>query len=285
MKLSGVVVLYNPNEKMLENIKTYIKNIEKLFIVDNSLDSNFEKINLKLFDDIKKIKYIPNYENKGIAYALNIGIKESLKEGYEYLLTMDQDSFFEGDAFKKYLSLIEKDLFNGNLYGVSTINEKKDLELEKEDFSCVEMLISSGMIIDLKILEKVGLFNEDFFIDEVDNEFCYRVKNCGYIIKKANKIFLNHKLGNLRKHLFNTKVAHHNYIRKYYIFRNRFYITKMYPERKKAYLRRIRRDVKKIILYEKDKWLKLKMFWYAYRDFKNGIKGKISEKYLKKEEK
>ena len=34
MILHGVVVLYNPNEYILENIKTYIDQIEILYLID-----------------------------------------------------------------------------------------------------------------------------------------------------------------------------------------------------------------------------------------------------------
>ncbi len=35
MKICGVVVFYNPNNDMLKNIKTYLDNIEKIYVIDN----------------------------------------------------------------------------------------------------------------------------------------------------------------------------------------------------------------------------------------------------------
>lgn len=40
MKLAGVVILYHPNENIVENINSYITDIDFLFIIDNSDDSN-----------------------------------------------------------------------------------------------------------------------------------------------------------------------------------------------------------------------------------------------------
>ena len=41
MRIAGTVVLYNPNKKeVLENIDTYIDTIDKLYIIDNSLNDN-----------------------------------------------------------------------------------------------------------------------------------------------------------------------------------------------------------------------------------------------------
>lgn len=38
MKLAGVVILYHPDENIVENINSYITDIDFLYIVDNSDD-------------------------------------------------------------------------------------------------------------------------------------------------------------------------------------------------------------------------------------------------------
>lgn len=279
MKINGIVVWYNPDDKMILNIETYINEVEKLYIVDNSDNSNIEKI--KLLKENKKIEYIYYGENKGIAYALNIGLKKGLENEAKYLLTMDQDSYFEENYLERYLNLIEKDIDKAAIYGISALYEKKEKEFETE-FMNEDMLMSSGMMIDLSKIKDIGFFKEEFFIDEVDLEFCYRAIKKGYKVKKAKNIFLNHKLGNRKKYLLCSEVTHHNYIRRYYIMRNRFYVMEEYPEKRKSYKRRIKRDIKGIILYEDNKFLKLKMCLLAYKDFKNRVKGAIPKKYLVK---
>ncbi len=277
MKINGIVVWYNPDDKMILNIETYINEVEKLYIVDNSDNSNLEK--LKLLKENKKIEYIYYGENKGIAYALNIGLKKGLENEAKYLLTMDQDSYFEKDYLERYLNLIEKDIDKAAVYGISALYEKKENKFETE-FMNEDMLMSSGMMIDLSKIKDIGFFKEEFFIDEVDLEFCYRAIKKGYKVKKAKNVFLNHKLGNRKKYLLCSEVIHHNYIRRYYIMRNRFYVMEEYPEKRKSYKRRIKRDIKGIILYENKKFLKLKMCLLAYKDFKNRVKGAIPKKYL-----
>ena len=51
-----------------------------------------------------------------------------------------------------------------------------------------DMLMSSGMMIDLSKIKDIGFFKEEFFIDEVDLEFCYRAIKKGYKVKRL-KIF------------------------------------------------------------------------------------------------
>ena len=59
MKFAGVVVAFNPSDIVVDNIKTYINNIDKLYVVDNSENTD----NSKMFSFNKKIEYIYNKKN------------------------------------------------------------------------------------------------------------------------------------------------------------------------------------------------------------------------------
>ena len=97
MKLAGVVVWYNPSKKDIKNIDSYIKAVDKLYIVDNSENgSNESKI-----PNSKKVEYIYQNENLGIAKALNIACYKAIKEKYKFILTMDQDSCFKSNDVDK----------------------------------------------------------------------------------------------------------------------------------------------------------------------------------------
>ena len=104
MKLAGVVVWYNPSDKDVKNIESYIDELDKLYIFDNSE----KKDNKNKVPTSKKIEYISQHENLGIATALNITANKALGEGYLYLLTMDQDSKFKKDDLKKMKDLVKR---------------------------------------------------------------------------------------------------------------------------------------------------------------------------------
>ena len=45
VKIAGIVTLYNPTDKDIENISTYIDDIEKLYVIDNTEgESNKKRI-------------------------------------------------------------------------------------------------------------------------------------------------------------------------------------------------------------------------------------------------
>ena len=73
MRVAMMVTWYNPNDENINNIVEYLKFADKLYIVDNSSVNN-----KKLIKNSKKIEYIPNMKNLGIATALNIAANKAI---------------------------------------------------------------------------------------------------------------------------------------------------------------------------------------------------------------
>ena len=292
MKFAGVVVLYNPDININYSIQSYIKGIERLYVVDNSLNDNSNLIHKS-----KKIKYIPNFDNLGIATALNIGAKNAIKDGFDYLLTMDQDSKFDNDDIIKMIEMIKGYSKNKELkkeYGedLNKIGLFSPLHVINNNPSIMGMpntkydsplnVMTSGNIINLKVYKEIGGFKDDFFIDCVDFEYCMNMRKHGYSLIRNNEIKLHHELGNyVKKRIFGKEYAtfEHNHIRRYYIIRNRCYLCDMYWNDFNEYCRLEKkcsfREFKLVWLCEKHK---LKKSWYmlkGYIDYKKGKKGKI----------
>src|ERR1700761_2402089 len=97
VKVQGVVVLYQPAEAVTGNIKTYIKGLDKLYVIDNS-NTPVNSV-IDCLKQTENIIYISNNGNKGIAHALNVGAAKAIEAGAVWLLTMDQDSNFRDDDF------------------------------------------------------------------------------------------------------------------------------------------------------------------------------------------
>lgn len=270
MKVSGVVIWYNPTEDEVNNIKSYINNLDKLFIIDNSQQSN--EFLLKDLES-KRIRYIPNNENLGIAKALNIGCNEAIKENYKWILTMDQDSKFDNN-FELFI-----DEFNNKIKSNPKIAIIAPKSLDEEFEGYKKKVITSGNILNLKAYKEVGGFDEKLFIDEVDFDIGFRLLRNGYLLYQTDKINMNHKLGNtIYFKLFGKKIfssMNHTYTRKYYIIRNRLEIMKRYPEIKKEYSKTIIKDFFKMFLIEKDKYRKIKYSIKGVIDYKKGNFGKI----------
>lgn len=282
MKFAGVVTLYRPNEDVFDNIGSYLEELDILYVLDNS-ENPLQEVREQMLVD-KRIKYIAFHDNKGISYAMNYVLKHM--KDYDFLLTMDQDSKFFPGMMKKYKELVIKtETNNPGKIGVYSVNAGVDLTKMKarqtgQDFyRVVDVAITSGSIISINASTSIGGFDEKLFIDQVDIEFCYRMKKAGYQVVEFPTILMHHTIGNISYHhilSFRFSTYNHNAIRKYYIVRNQIYVLKKYPEVRYIYIWSIIKQIMKVIVYEDNKLKKLK---YIFKGGKDGIfnhMGKIS---------
>lgn len=83
--------------------------MDKVYIIDNSSNNNSSLIKI-----IPNAVYIPNYNNLGIAKALNQGCEAAKQDGFDWVLTMDQDSFFEETQLNKFISIFNDSTLSDN---------------------------------------------------------------------------------------------------------------------------------------------------------------------------
>lgn len=274
MKIQAVVVLYSPKSIILENINSYINDIEKLYIIDNSESKNTELIN-EIVSISKKCIYIDNKGNQGIAHALNIGAKLAIENSADWLLTMDQDTSFNNDLKK-----IKKELLAVDITNTAIVSPSHYLGNDIKPFYN-EIVMTSGNLINLHLFGKIGEFDENLFIDSVDTEYCLRIYSMRYKIKRIPSVILNHNLGDIKEYKIlgvKFKSTNHNPIRRYYITRNRFYVwdkyNTLYPSFIKWEKMATVKELIKVILFEKDKLKKIQFSLNGYIDYKKNKFGK-----------
>lgn len=274
MKLAGVVVLYNPTVDDINNIDSYKKYLDHLYVVDNSTQNN-----KNLFDKMSNVSYFSFTKNIGLASALNYACKRAYDAEYEWILTMDQDSKFKN--FKGFLDSFKQiDLKN---VAVVSPWHKTEYKIEKpeKNIESVDYVMTSGNLVNLKKLERVGWFLDWLFIDGIDMELCFKVKKHGYDIVRINEVELQHFLGNFCKHtLFKRdfETTNHSAIRRYYISRNMMYLKKMYEDMNRDFFRinsNTSKTIFKIICFEKNKIKKIYMIFLGKLHYYFGRKGKL----------
>ena len=180
MKLLSVIVTYYPNATVLHRgISSFIDGVDRLLIWDNTPEKDF--LNNDNFDYLtrEKITLWGNGKNQGIGYALNQAARHAAENGYDYLLTMDQDSYFDDNSFallKQAASVADSHTAGIAPYVyIKNLSEKPDasaLKEKKETFN----VITSGTLYNVRVLEKYGFFAEDLFIDAIDTEYNLRIK-------------------------------------------------------------------------------------------------------------
>lgn len=280
MKKACIIVLYNPNyEKLVDSINIIKNTIDYIYLIDNS--DKFQSCRI-IFDS--NVRYIKLNGNQGIAVALNIGFKQAIVDGIDWVLTMDQDSIIPKDMISKYMEFIEsQDSINIGILAPQINVYRGENRNISDRITSETICYTSGSFTSVKAWEKVGGFKEYLFIDFVDFEFCMALITHDYKILKLHSVIMDHELGETKeyrlwgKHLF--YVTNHNYIRRYYMTRNMRLVKKIYgkifpeiSEFKEGW--RFVWIICKILLFEKDKIRKFRSIYEGIRDYKLGVTGK-----------
>lgn len=274
VKFGAIIVLFNCNTlQPLRQIDSFKGIIQNVYVIDNSDD----QVDRSVFSTIQNVKYLKQQKNVGIARALNLGFNSAIANGDDWVLTLDHDSLMSSENLRKITDFIISNTCNDVAIvspNISWCQNYSLLQNSKNEFEFVRQAITSGCMTRSNAFEIIGGFNEDFFIDLVDTEFCLNIRKNRMKIIKLNTIYLDHQLGDAKElRLLNFHImfiTNHNYIRRYYITRNSIFLFnryyKEYPIESIHILIRTITDIIKVLIFEKDKYRKLQSFLRGYVD-------------------
>ncbi len=261
------MTLYNPLEEDIQNLINYAAEFKGIYVYANSSIKEFRK---KL--TVSNIKVIGKGDNDGLAIACHALCTAAQKDGYKYVLLLDQDSRI---GFKD-INLLYENLYLNNDNVVMTcpqivLNNKKPQSGSDAEF--VPWCITSGSLLDLRYYGDDICFDEKYFIDRLDLDFCRQITEKGYKIFRINEALLYQDLGQtiIKR---NKAVYVHAPLRHYYISRNRLYYNKKYHISGMITLAQFFRHIFMIIFDEDRKIEKLKMVFNGIADYKNNKFGK-----------
>lgn len=232
MNVGALIVTFNPDINLLnKNVEAILSQVKKVIIVDNA-SKNILEIEQLVSD--KRINLVKNSSNLGIAAALNMGVQIFEKNEYKYCLTLDQDSVCPSDMIETYLKILNT-YNNENKIGIicPAINYVgwTNNTIYKESVIPVKACMTSASFTSIEAWKYVNGFDESFFIDFVDNEFCKKLKLNGYAILKTTDVILDHNLGICKEiNLLGKKIRYslHSPLRYYYMVRNNIVYLKKY---------------------------------------------------------
>jgi rhamnosyltransferase len=165
-------------------------------------------------------------ENRGVGHALNRGVECARQMRCAWLLTMDQDSVVDGSLMAAYRAAIAQD---PELVCLAPRITSREREKEKVGGE-IRYAITSGNLVRVSLYDKIGCYDEGFFIDCIDFDFCLRVRRAGHAIHRVPEALMQHELGDpvdvpaaLRGFY-----ALHPPVRRYYMYRNFMYMAERY---------------------------------------------------------
>ncbi len=273
MKYAAGITLYNPSVSQINHIKQYSTIFDKVFVFDNS-EPNYDKPNYSFPDN-----YIIITENcnKGLPYAYNRIIQHVDCSDIDFLCTLDQDSIFENNEIKKIFDFLE----NNDNSDIGIVAPYIDYGFGKHNhFSSIESkkwVITSGSFVNLSVINRYDIkYDEGYFIDKFEIDLCKQLDTKGLKILMFHDAILKQELGEYSGH----RHPNHNWLRHYYLFRNRFYFNNKFYNGIKKYFLSFSQSFKHcllIIMYENNKARKIRQIKKAYKDYKIGKMGKYNE--------
>lgn len=220
MKLSVVIVSFNSGHFLIECLDSLKKASKEMdldvWVVDNaSSDGSIQQAKEKYPQN----KYILNTQNLGFGAANNIALKQ-IKD--EYILLLNPDCFVSSDTLKFMVSFLQK---NEDVGAASCKVEKKDGSIDwashrgfptpwasflyfvlgddslyhltnKNMTTAHEVDAISGAFFMTRksVLEKVGFFDEDYFLYGEDIDLSFRIKRMGLqVMYIPDVVVLHHK--------------------------------------------------------------------------------------------
>jgi GT2 family glycosyltransferase len=257
MNLSVIIVAYRSTDKLRATLSALFKSVTQLeyevIVVDNdSQDGTFEMV----VEEFPKVKIIKN-QNNGFSKGNNVGLQQS---SGEVILFLNPDTAVEVDVLEECYKKINSDKQIGFLssrlikedgsldisarrafpnpvnsfyrftnldkvfpkyfgsYNLRSIPENQEQE--------VDSVVGAFMMIRRDVIDKIGKWDEDFFMYGEDIEYCYRAKQAGYKNIYFPKVTTVHYRGQSSKIVPYFSMYHfHNSM---WIFYKKHYLEK-YP--------------------------------------------------------
>jgi rhamnosyltransferase len=277
----AVIVSYNGGLKTLTTINGLIDQVDYIHVVDNASDEYSWDLICQLSDH--RITHTRLERNMGIGYALNIGKERANELNCDWLLTMDQDSVADSAMLSVYKDAIRSDA-NSSLVCLTPCIVNNGIPLKAED-SILDFCITSGNLLRLDVLNSVGDYDEDLFIDGVDIDYSLRLREKGFTIHKFGSALLYHQLGepyNLTRNFLKKFYLKHSSQRHYYMYRNHLYLFSRYFTKYPYFIAKLTvvqlLHFMTLLLYEQAVSASLRAIGNGIYDFSRGRSGENSRK-------
>jgi N-acetylglucosaminyl-diphospho-decaprenol L-rhamnosyltransferase len=217
-----------------------------IIVVDNSLNFEFKKEIEKQFKNVKVI--IPR-KNLGFAAGMNLGIKSSKTN---YVFINSPDVIISNNSIEKLvdkISLIDNfallgptyldESVNKNYHELKNSNSYKNLNLKEVKW------IDNNFIINKSEINKIGFFDEDFFMYYENFDLCHRILENKKKMYVCSDIKFVHQGTNSTDQKFATEVqlskSWHYSWSKYFFFKKHYGILFALKKIMPNFLRSIRK--------------------------------------------
>jgi len=212
-KIAVIIVNWKKYDFTFKCIESVINSSFKNFKII-LIDNEYQKSMSNQLKKSKKIHLIRNKKNEGFARANNQGIKYSIKNGFDYILLLNNDTLIKNDLLdsliKQSSTLNQKIIqplilnydgtriwnaggtINYFLGTFKTLKKGESFKNFKTSINFTDWFSGCCVLIKSEIFKDIGYFDDRFFAYYEDVDFSIRLKSKGYSIAMMNDSYLKH---------------------------------------------------------------------------------------------
>ncbi len=242
--ISVIIVNYNVRDLVDNCISSVMKasgdfNVEIFMVDNNSIDGSADHIRTKY----ESVIVIENEQNIGFSKANNIALRRARGK---YILILNPDTLLEENTFHKMTDFCREHPYAGavtskliladgkldsacrrsfptpgvaipRMLGLSRLFPKSKMfarynltYLDENESYEVDAICGAFMFIPSAVLEKSGLFDEDYFMYGEDLDLCFKIRQQGYKNYYFSEVTTIHFKGE------STRKTHLSYVNNFY---------------------------------------------------------------------
>ena len=228
-KIAAIYTTFNPGSGFGTRICDVVKCCAVTIVVDNTPGGFSFRA-----DDIGGIILLQDGRNKGLGAAINIGINEAVRQGCNVVVLFDQDSSPRSDFISVLLNQLST-MDPRSIIGPTLLDDENILTETISPFSSqsivlreeVTCIATSGMCFRVDSLELHDRFTEDFFLDFVDFDWCWRMRSKGWRVFRLTSLKMPHRLGLGQRRLLGLTYHIPSPFRHYFQFRDTLKLIKL----------------------------------------------------------
>ncbi|WOD40411.1 glycosyltransferase [Nodosilinea sp. E11] len=251
-KVLAYVTAYQDEQSLrvcLDSIAKQVLPVTHILVVDNS------PLPLLLPMQYNELVVIHCPENIGVGGGVTLALQQAINQGYDFVWLLDQDSqpdvmclqhlaqvYQEQHCIEAPIAMVAPLVIDGvmdRIIGGAVFDRYRFKEyLPNWDTALwveCDAPIISGILIAIAAVKVAGLPQQELFMDGIDLEYGFRLKQHNFRNIIASRAILHHCLGNPLKVLFLGKpyfIQNYSIPRSYYYHRNHTHLEMLFSESK-----------------------------------------------------
>jgi rhamnopyranosyl-N-acetylglucosaminyl-diphospho-decaprenol beta-1,3/1,4-galactofuranosyltransferase len=272
-KIAAVVVTYNGLaflKECLTSLRNQIHKLDEIFVINNfSTDGTLDWLNSQ------KDLTVITQKNRGGAGGFHTGIKTASEKGFDWIWCLDHDIISNVDTLSYLIhpdvledpmtgflaSIVLDEIYNPVPINIPQFDNNYNVIKRLYSWNVIPIICCSfsSVLLNSKVVKKIGLPFQDFFVWGDDSEYTLRIIEKGYKGYLIPKSFVIHKDSIISSDPF-VELDIKSYKLKYGL-RNFFYVNKL----------------KNRILYKSTTRAWVSSFYFYFKV----LKGRFSKKGIK----